>query len=215
VILPSVLDPNYYLSDARIQHAIQAGITGGWLQRPDANRLYVVYVEPGIAVWDAGSDSISGFLGYHGAFAGHDAAGRAADIHYVVVPHPGGWNPTAQSQGFPTNFAQLTAVSSHEIAEAVTDPNANYKRLGWYDDTHDAEIGDLTPNAIATLNGYYVQLVVNQNDSVLLFSGAGSSTWWMSPTGGSSRYGFDTIGGITMYHQLWPLDHNNWGIFVG
>src|SRR5439155_8116902 len=84
-------------------------------------------------------------------------------IHYTVMAYPGSPNPSYSSQGFASSFDQLTSVSSHEIAEAVTDPNVNYKALGWYDDTNNGEIGDLT-NVQTTLNGYVVQEVVNKND---------------------------------------------------
>jgi hypothetical protein len=138
------------------------------VQQPDPNRLYVVYVEPGVAIKDSsGATSINDFLGYHGAFAGKDAGSRPVDIHYVVAPYPGGYNPTARSQGFSTNFDALTAVSSHEIAESATDPNVNYKAAGWYDDRNNAEIGDLTEGSVRRLNGYDVQLLVNKQDQVL------------------------------------------------
>ncbi len=166
------IDKNYYFTDGMIQRQLQKLISAGYVQQPDANRLYVVYTEPGVAVWDAGSDSTSGFLGYHGAFGGRNITGQRADIRYLVIPHPGGWNPTPQSQGFPTGFTDLTAVTSHELAEAVTDPDLDYKAAGWYDDQYNAEIGDLTNDANRVLNGYWVQLVVAKDDTVLNVPGA-------------------------------------------
>jgi len=50
----------------------------------------------------------------------------------------------------------LTAVSSHEIAEAITDPDVNYKTLGWYE-TQRGEIGRHHGEQIAQLGGYTVQ----------------------------------------------------------
>ncbi len=167
-VLPVQINKSYYLTDAQIQRDLQAAITSGAVQQPDANRLYVIYVEPGVAIKDGGgATSVTDFLGYHGAFAGRDAAGRPVDVHYAVMPYPGGYNPSAQSQGFASNFDALTAVSSHEIAEAATDPNVNYKAPGWYDDRYNAEIGDLTEGYVRRLNGYDVQLVVNKQDQVL------------------------------------------------
>lgn len=150
------------LSDASIQSYLNSMINSGQLATPDANRLYVVYVEPGVVVSLAGSTSKNSFLGYHGAFAG--SAGE--DVHYAVMPYPGTPNPTPGSQGFATVFDELTVVTSHELAEAVTDPNVNYKSLGWYDDTLNGEIGDLTSQT-ATLNGYLVQDVVDKNDKII------------------------------------------------
>ena len=154
------------ITDASIQSDIQAMIKSNQLQTPDANRLYVVYVEPGVVVYDGSSSSVNTFLGYHGAFGGKTATGAAADIHYAVLPYPGGVNPTPGSQGFSTAFDELTTVVSHEVAEAVTDPNVNYKALGWYDDQKNGEIGDLTRQTVVW-SGYVVQDVVNQNDQVI------------------------------------------------
>src|SRR5207248_11380131 len=64
---------------------------------------------------------------------------------------------------------QLTAVSSHELAEAVTDPDVDFGRLGWYDPRR-GEIGDITennPNALVRLDGFLVQEVADQNDQLL------------------------------------------------
>lgn len=154
------------ISDASIQQDIQSMITAGTLQTPDANRLYVVYVEPGVVVFNGTDSSATTFLGYHGAFGGHTKAGAAADIHYAVIPYPDGPNVSHTSQGFATAFNEQTAVTSHELAEAVTDPNVNYKTLGWYDDQKNGEIGDLT-RVTVSFSGYIVQDVVNQNDQVI------------------------------------------------
>jgi hypothetical protein len=68
---------------------------------------------------------------------------------------------------------QLTAVTSHELAEAVTDPDvdsiSNNGQLGWFDPQR-GEIGDITennPNAYVRLNGNLVQEVADQNDQLL------------------------------------------------
>lgn len=162
------------ISDAQIQSDIQAMIKSGQLQAPDANRLYIVYVEPGVIVRMGSDASNTTFLGYHGAFAGHTASGQAADIHYAVIPYPGSPNFSASSQGFSSNLNEMTSVSSHELAEAVTDPNVNYKTLGWYDDTYQGggEIGDYAEGHNATItatNGtvFEVQDVVNKNDQII------------------------------------------------
>ena len=154
------------ITDASIRSDIQAMINSNQLQTPDANRLYVVYVEPGVVVYNGSTSSVNTFLGYHGAFGGKTATGAAADIHYAVLPYPGGVNPSPSSQGFASAFDELTTVVSHEVAEAVTDPNVNYKALGWYDDQLNGEIGDLTRQTVVW-SGYEVQDVVNQNDQVI------------------------------------------------
>lgn len=160
---------NTVLPDATIQSRLQADITSRLVQAPDANRLYVVYVEPNVAVKLAGNQGSTqhGVLGYHGAFAGRDAAGNPTTIRYAVIAYPGG-TVNNSSLGVAA-LDQLTAVTSHELAEAVTDPDVNFSRLGWYDPQR-GEIGDITennPNALVRLNGSLVQEVADRNDQLL------------------------------------------------
>jgi hypothetical protein len=157
--------PGSTITDASIRASLLADINSGLLQTPDANRLYVVDVEPNVAVnlGQGQGTTQQGILGYHGAFAGPNGT----TIRYAVVPYPGG---SAHNSSLGTSATdQLTAVTSHELAEAVTDPDVNYGRLGWYDPRR-GEIGDITannPNALVRLDGYLVQEVANQNDQLL------------------------------------------------
>jgi hypothetical protein len=173
----------YYLTDSTIRGEIQRFIAAAYLQPPDANRLYVVYVEPGVAILndhDHNSTSTRDFAGYHGAFAGRTASGYGADIHYAVIAYAGGYNAT-----FPglTTFGSITLTTSHEIAEAATDPNVNYRALGWYDDYNGGEIGDINRYE-ALLNGYAVQSIINKYDVAYIPSGA-TTLRALDATGGS------------------------------
>jgi Bacterial Ig-like domain (group 3) len=157
------------ITDASIQRSLQADIRSGALKPPDANRLYIVYVEPNVAV-NLGSGqgtTQQGILGYHGAFAGQDAAGSPATIRYAVIAYPGG---SVGNSGLGiAAIDQLTSVTSHELAEAVTDPDVNFGQLGWYDPRR-GEIGDITesnPKSLVRLNNYLVQEVADRNDQLL------------------------------------------------
>lgn len=167
VVDNSTLNKTTGITDAQIEGDVQAMIASGQLQAPDANRLYVVYVEPGVVIHLGSDASNTTFLGYHGAYAGTTAAHQTADIHYAVISYPGAPNFTASSQGFSSNLDELTSVSSHELAEAVTDPNVNYKTLSWYDDQYNGEIGDLAEGHYTVLSGFLVQDLVNQNDQII------------------------------------------------
>jgi Bacterial Ig-like domain (group 3) len=185
------------ITDASIRAHLQADVTAGLVQAPDANRLYVVYVEPNVAVnLGAGQGTTQqGVLGYHGAFAGRDAAGNAVTIHYAVIAYPGG--SVGNSSRGTAATDQLTAVASHEVTEAVTDPDVNYGRLGWYD-ARRGEIGDITennPNALVRLDGYLVQEVADQNDQLL------SITSSPPPTTSIATTTTLTAGGVT--HGSW------------
>jgi hypothetical protein len=165
------LNKNYYLTDSGIRNEIQRYINAGYLQQPDVNRLYVVYVEPGVAILndhDNNSTSTRNFAGYHGAFGGRTAYGYAADIHYAVIAYA-----SSPNGGFPglTPFGTMTLTASHEIAEAATDPNVNYRGLGWYDDYYNSEIGDIHRYE-ALLNGYAIQSLISKNDVAYIPAGA-------------------------------------------
>src|SRR5206468_12546042 len=69
-------------------------------------------------------------------------------------------------------FSSMTLTASHEIAEAATDPDVNYRRaIGWYDEYYGAEIGDINRYE-ALLNGYVVQSIINKYDVAYIPKGA-------------------------------------------
>src|SRR6516225_9734846 len=160
------------ISDAFIRSRLQADVNSGLLQAPNANTLYVVYVEPDVAVnLGLGQGTTQqGILGYHTAFVG----ANGAPIRYAVVVSPGGAAGNSVLPEATTATDQQTAVTSHELAEAVTDPdvnsNVNGGRLGWVDLQRGQEIGDVTennPNAYVRLDGFLVQEVADRNDQLL------------------------------------------------
>jgi hypothetical protein len=168
---PTALTAGSTISDAFIQARLQADVSSGLLRAPNANTLYVVYVEPDVAVnLGLGQGTTQqGILGYHTAFVGANGAA----IRYAVVVSPGGAAGNSVLPEATTATDQLTAVTSHELAEAVTDPdvnsNVNNGRLGWVDPQR-GEIGDVTennPSAYVRLNGSLVQEVADQNDQLL------------------------------------------------
>jgi hypothetical protein len=167
-----------YLSDAQIRADLLGCINAGALQRPDANRLYVIFVEDNVAVGDAKSNSQNAFLGYHGAFSGQvDLIPNVpwltyqADIRYAVVTYPGGWIGNA-GRWWLNALDTMTLTASHELAEAVTDPDVNYKTLGWYDNALNGEVGDITNAQTVYLNGYAVQRISDKNDQGMTPAGA-------------------------------------------
>ena len=159
------------ISDAFIRTRLQADVSSGLLQAPNANTLYVVYVQPDVAVNLGGGQGTTqqGILGYHTAFLGANGAA----IRYAVVVSPGGPAGNSVLPEATSAIDQLTAVTSHELAEAVTDPdvnsNVNGGRLGWFDPQR-GEIGDIeenNPNAFVRLDGFLVQEVADRNDQLL------------------------------------------------
>ena len=168
------LNKSQVLTDAQIQKDVQAEITNGTLKSPGSQDLYIVYVEDNVAVGlsngvDSNGDGPTpgGFFGYHGAFGGKNASGQATDIHYAVICFPGGTVGNANNLTWLTTNGIMTQTTSHELAEAATDPNVNYKTLGWYDNAN-GEVGDIVNGQTVYLNGYAVQRIADPNDQPMI-----------------------------------------------
>jgi hypothetical protein len=137
-------------------------------QAADANRLTFVFVEPGVAVTNAPlGDSALDFLGYHDAFPG---PGNLA-VPYAVIPYPTPPNRTRGNGLSP--FQSLTAVSSHELAEAVTDPYI-HTQPAWHNLSSGQEVADYADDVpVVFLNGDAVTaLWSNQAGGVVPPAGA-------------------------------------------
>jgi hypothetical protein len=170
-------DPTSSLDDSTIRSSLQQDITAGRLQSPDGERLYVVFVQPGTVVTRGNSSSTRDFNGYHDSFQGTDAGGNSVRIYYAVLAYPG--NGTGYFSGNGSVIDALTDITSHEVAEAVTNPNYHSSSYGWNDDhlngkntaPADGEIGDITehlsPNWVR-LNGYAVTKIAAQNDQPIV-----------------------------------------------
>jgi hypothetical protein len=167
----SALTVGSTISDAFIRARLQADVTSGLLKASNADTLYVVYVEPDVAVSLGSGQGTTqqGILGYHTAFVGTGGA----PIRYAVVVTPGGAAGNSVLPEATAAIDQLTAVTSHEVAEAVTDPdinsNVNNGRLGWFDPQR-GEIGDIeenNPSAFVRLDSHLVQEVADRNDQLL------------------------------------------------
>jgi hypothetical protein len=114
--------------------SIQAG------RLPDENgqQLYFVYLAPNVkSQWDAANGSI----GHHGSYQTvvfHGWLPVTETVTYAVVANPVG---TPGFNAGLTTFQNQTAVSSHELAEAVTDADVRLTATGvgkggssgWYD----------------------------------------------------------------------------------
>ena len=169
------------VTDAGLQSVLQNAITNGTVQQPDSNRLYILYVEPGVAISMADGTTSKSFLGYHSSFTGKDSSGATANIRYAVMAYPA--SPTGS--GFlATVNNNLTASTSHELAEAVTDPDARYSSMnktwiepGWVDPASGkGEVGDIAAGQFVYLNGFAVQRIADKNDQAMTPAGATSAT---------------------------------------
>jgi uncharacterized repeat protein (TIGR01451 family) len=159
------------LTDAQIQTELAAQITAGKLPVPVADAsgnvesIYMIYFPPGISIslGPAASCVSGGFCAYHSNTPSGLSPGL---VPYGVMPDmfpPSGCSIGCGSSVNP--FQNLTAVTSHELAEAVTDAlvgsaSVNGPPLAWYDPTPSTnplgEIGDIC-------NGLDVNIPVGAN----------------------------------------------------
>jgi hypothetical protein len=128
------------VSDDQVRAALQRWIADGTLPAATANTLYFVYLPPDVVSTMGASASCSDYCGYHNHVSG--------TVFYAVEPYI-----TCSGCTFGTILDSLTKVSSHELAEAVTDPALD----SWFDSTSGDEIGDICNTSTTHLGGYLVQ----------------------------------------------------------
>ncbi|HEY2176371.1 MAG TPA: hypothetical protein VGH85_21395 [Mycobacteriales bacterium] len=130
------------VTDGQIQTSLQGFIANGTVPATNANTLYFIYLPPGVVSLLGSSQSCAagGFCGYHNHIGG---------VRYAVIPFV-----NCAGCVFPGQFLDtLTEVSSHELAEAVTDPDLN----AWWDSSSGDEIGDICNRQTTRLGGFLVQ----------------------------------------------------------
>jgi hypothetical protein len=147
------------VDDSQIRQMLLTNIGQGFLQAPDANRLYIVFTPPNVIVTSGSQSSARDFFGYHDSFI----SPSLRVIRYAVIVHPIG---NGDAQGL-SDFQTLTWVASHELAESATNPDNG----GWFDSRTNDEIADLcnSVNDAGVLNGYVITGVwsVRQNACVI------------------------------------------------
>lgn len=125
--------PPARVTDGQIQAEIRAQIAAGHLPPPDANTLYFVFTPPQVVVADGSGESGEEFLGYHS----YSLSFLEDEFAYSVIPY------YDKHELGPGNPRLMTDTVSHELAEAVTDPQVGQGTLGWYDE-HNGEVADIT-----------------------------------------------------------------------
>jgi hypothetical protein len=109
------------------QDEIRAQVAAGNLPAATQDTVYFVFTPPQTWVVDGyGNTSQNDFSGYHDYVPGADG------FAYAVIPY----------ENTMPNPEYMTLPASHELAEAVTDPEPGDNTLGWYD-MRNGEIGDI------------------------------------------------------------------------
>jgi len=133
--------PTGSVTDSAIRAQLKKWIAANTVPKNDQNTLYFVYLDPGVVSIMGGSRSCQNYCGYHN---------NLGKVYYAVAPYP----TCRGCLGGLQAFDAMTATSSHELCEAITDPVPG---SGWYDDTN-GEIGDICAWNFKTVAGYTVQL---------------------------------------------------------
>jgi hypothetical protein len=133
--------PTRSITDSVIQTALKNWISSGTAPPNDIDTIYFVFLEPAIVSVMGGSRSCQSYCGYHN---------NVNNIYYAVMPYPG----CSGCLGGLAVLDALTATSSHELCEAITDPVPG---TGWYDDVQ-GEIGDICAWQFKQVDSYTVQL---------------------------------------------------------
>ena len=139
------------LDDSAIGPYLDGLIAANKIPAPDDNTIYQIYFPASVTITLQGSQSCSVFCAYHNGWDHGNQRGRYSVIPDVTQsPCKGGCGSSS------TQFNNLTSVSSHELIEAVTDPDNN---SSWVDTSSQScgEIGDICNAQQGTIGSYTVQ----------------------------------------------------------
>ena len=149
-ITPSITSST--VTDAQIQSELTAQVNAGHLPAPavdaqgNAVTYYAVFFPPGITITQGTSRSCvaGGFCAFHGTVA---AGGGLNEFYYGVHPDMQAGSGCATGCGNSSTFGNYCSVSSHELAEMMTDAEVGISTvvgppLAWYDSTN-GENGDI------------------------------------------------------------------------
>jgi hypothetical protein len=125
---------HYQITDQQIRAEIQAQITAGKLPKPDADTLYVVCFQYDVVVIDGYASSETDFGGYHQYSTAIGAAYAVACPTFYSSSLPLPNSPTGYTDSYYNR--ELTGTITHELAEAVTDPEGDLQSGtgGWFTD---------------------------------------------------------------------------------
>jgi hypothetical protein len=156
------------LSHDDIQNEIAHQIDVGTLPAPNANTLYMVQLPPRVVVHAFGDTSCVDFCAYHDSFS-HNSK----QIRYGVLPDdsPGSGCDTGCGPG--GVFGSMSASISHELAEAVTDPDPF---SGWTNSAGEIADGCSASTTLPGTNYLVQQLESNTAGAMCVNPPAGSTT---------------------------------------
>jgi len=186
----NVPNPNSPVSDAAIQAQITAGFTSGALTF-DPNTVYFVFSDAGVNLGGNFLPVQGGYCGYHRHFIWN-----GNDVRYAVMPHDFDEhydNFVCDFVGSSPNndFAADAEVNvlSHELFEAITDPDSNAG--AWYDNNGN-EAGDKCNfyfgSTYSSANGATANVNIGGKD--FLIQRMWANAFGVGPAGGECALGY-------------------------
>jgi hypothetical protein len=158
------------VTDAQVRQALQGWVAAGTIPPVTDNTLYFVYLPRDVVSIDGGTQSCQDYCGYH------DHINKR--LFYAVEPYI-----TCVGCDFGGILDSLTKVSSHELAEAVTDPALD----AWWDSTTGDEIGDICNASTARLGGFLIQPQWSNAQAACVVAPPGAATRGATPVASSGR----------------------------
>jgi hypothetical protein len=132
---------------ANIRPELAAQIRAHHLPAPDGNTVYALFFHRGQVIRQGGTDSSHGFCAYHSTARWSSTL----NLRYMVLP-PGA---TGTHCGPVPGFGNLEIAASHELLEAITDPDVGLATrvgppLAWYDRAN-GEVADICVGITAVI----------------------------------------------------------------
>jgi hypothetical protein len=158
------------LTQADLEAELEAQIASGALPKPDADSYYALHFPDGYRVTISFGESCSSWYADHEVYRSKNLG----NVYYAMFPC---------GSGDSSNFSMLTFASSHELAEAVSDPMCPLSGqpsafpAGWVRGDGE-EIGDLCTGSRSTFSDGNASYTVNP---LWLNSQGGCSTGDFSP----------------------------------
>ncbi|KAJ3290336.1 hypothetical protein HDU76_007405 [Blyttiomyces sp. JEL0837] len=172
-----------YIDDATVLQPYLRNLVKLGIIQPNNNTYYPVHFGPLINIVQGTDASCQAFCGFHGTIDISDISSTKY-LNYGVIPDQtglcmGGCGPSSDPKD------NLFAVSSHELAESITNPAVSLATgysypLGWYDPTN-GEVADICNTMQTNVIGtdgvtYRVQLLWSNSQSGCIGPTASLST---------------------------------------
>lgn len=128
------------VTEQDVKSLVASAVLRAGVKRPDGKTVYTVFLPPGVTLVADDVDSRHGLGGFHGSYT-DTATGKR--VYYAVIAYADEKNGLRFTNN---SIDNISVAASHEWSEAVTDPDVNEGKLGWYDPRL-GEIGDIPISA--------------------------------------------------------------------